>query len=373
MRKYILLILIVFTSLPVFAKPVINYSESYSVTSVQATNDYGIFGSFDGRIRLVDVRTSEIMLLEGGHKKQIVSMAVSKNGRYLLSASQDDIIILWDLAEKKEVKRILKQGMGVRGVAFGADDSKIYIAFPLTVYEYDINGWENTAIYEGYKNGNYSIAVSYDGKYFATGSKNGDIYITDISKQEIVSTLKAGMEHIISVDFAGEKNMLISGSYDKTVRVYDISKNKLVKEFSIFNDAVRSVRFDNMGTRAVIASDDGQVVVYNIQTGVYENKSYGSGGEVTCMSAPRDIKYVVYGRGLPYEEERYGVLAYMKKNGAYRKLYSFKTSDIIISEDNYISARGSFGEYISSYLGGNKENMTDIINKYMKKDKLLMK
>lgn len=373
MRKYILLILIVFISLPVYAKPVIDYSESYSVTSVQATDNYGIFGSFDGRIRLVDVKTSEITLLEGSHKKQIVSMAVSSDGRYLLSASQDDIIILWDLEEKREIKRILKQGMGVRGAAFGSDNSKIYIAFPLTVYEYDTKSWENTAIYEGYKNGNYSITVSYDGKYFATGSKTGDIYVTDISKQEIVNTLKAGREHIISIDFAGEKNLLISGSYDKTVRVYDISKNKLIKEFSIFNDAVRGVKFDNSGTTAIISSSDGQVVVYNIQTGVYENKSYGSSGEVTCMSASKNIKYIVYGKGLPYEEERYGVLAYTKKDGIYRKLYSFKTSDIIISENNYISARGSFGEYISSYIGGNKESMTDIINKYMKKDKLVVK
>ena len=42
--------------------------------------------SFDGNIRLIDAETSDIILLDNAHKKPVISMSVSKDGKYLVSA-----------------------------------------------------------------------------------------------------------------------------------------------------------------------------------------------------------------------------------------------------------------------------------------------
>ena len=69
---------------------------------------------------------------------------------------------------------------------------------------------------------------------------------------------------------------------------------------------------------------------------------------------------------------------HFKKNdkvaqGFIRKLYSFIASDIIISENGYMAGRGNMGEYISSYYRGNKESISEIMEKYFRKDKLKIK
>lgn len=369
MKKFFIIVISLF-AFNLYAAPKIDYSKAYYVSSTAATEQYGIFGSFDGSIRLVDVETSDIILLDNAHKKPVVSMSVSKDGKYLVSAGQDDVIIFWDIERLKEIKRISKPGMGVRAVALSPQADKLYIAYPAVIYEYETKNWVNTGLYEGYKNGIYSIAVNSMGNILAAGSKTGDIYITDISKGEITDTYRAGTQLIMSLDFAESKDILISGGYDNTVRIYNIGRARPVKEFSLFKDAVKSVQINNDGTRAAIGSSDGTAVIYNISTGQVISQTISEDGEVTSLSAPKSLKFTAYGKGTAFQEERYGVISYPYYKGVYRKLYSLQESDIIISEKGYLNGRGSFGQYLSSYSRGNKESIQEIMENYFRQDRL---
>lgn len=369
MKKFFTMFILLF-SFNLFAAPKIDYSKAYFVSSTAATEQYAIFGSFDGNIRLVDAETSEIILFSNAHKKTVISMSVSKNGRYLASAGQDDVIIIWDIENLREIKRIAKYGMGVRAVALSPDGDKLYIAYPAAVYEYETKNWVNTGLYDGYKNSIYSIAVNGKGNIIAAGSKTGDIYITDLEKGEIIDTYRAGSELVMSLDFAYDKDILISGGYDKTVRIYQLGRKGAVKEFSFFKDAVKSVRINNDGTKSAIGSSDGTAVIYNISAGQVTNQTVVGNGEITSLSAPKSLKFITYGKGTAFQEERYGVISYPFKKGIYRKLYSLQESDIIISESGYMAGRGSFSEYISSYNRGNKETMSEITENYFRQDKL---
>lgn len=369
MKKLFIIVFILY-AFNISAAPKIDYSKAYYVSSTAATEQYGIFGSFDGNIRLIDAETSDIILLDNAHKKPVVSMSVSKDGRYLVSAGQDDVIIFWDLEKLKDIKRIVKPGMGVRAVALSPKADKLYIAYPAVIYEYETKNWVNTGLYEGYKNGIYSIAVNGTGNIIAAGSKTGDIYITDIEKGEIVDTYRAGRELIMSLDFASDKDMLISGGYDNTVRIYNIGRVRPVKEFSIFKDAVKSVQINGKGSHAAIGSSDGTAVIYDISTGQVISQTISEDGEITSLSAPKSFNFIVYGKGTAFQEERYGVITYTNKYKIHRKLYSLQGSDIIISEKGYINGRGSFGQYISSYNRGNKETMSEIMENYFKQDRL---
>ncbi len=368
--KKLFITVIIFYAFNLSAAPKIDYSKAYYISSSAATEQLAVFGSFDGNIRLIDAETSNIILLDNAHKKPVISMSVSKDGKYLVSAGQDDVIIFWDIEHYKEIKRIVKPAMGVRAVALSPKADKLYIAYPAAIYEYETKNWVNTGIYEGYKNGIYSIAVNGSGKILAAGSKTGDIYITDLEKGEITDTYRAGRQLIMSLDFAGDKDILISGGYDNTVRIYNLGRAKPIKEFSLFKDAVKSVKLNNDGTRAAIGSSDGTALIYNISSGQVINQTISEDGEITSLSAPKSLNFTAYGKGTAFQEERYGVIAYPNKNGVFRKLYSMQESDIIISEKDYINGRGSFGEYISSYNRGNKETMTEIMENYFRQDRL---
>lgn len=372
MKKFIFIVVLLF-AVNLYAAPKIDYSKSYQVTSSTASEKYAVFGSFDGNIRVVAYDTSDIILLDNAHKKPVISLSFSSDGKFMASASQDDEIVFWDMVNFVEIKRIKKHGQGVRAVAVSPKGDMLYIAFPNSIYEYETSKWVNTAIFEGYDNGIYSIDINSKGDRLAAGSKLGDIYITDINKQEIVKTIKAGRQLIISLDFAGDKNILSSGSYDRTVRVYNIDSGKTLNEFSLFSDTIRGVALNNDGSKVLAGSDDGNILIYDLSSGAVKNQRIEGSGEITALSAPKSFKFVNYGRGLAYEEERCGIITYPAKKGIYRKLYSFIGSDIIISENGYMAGRGNMGEYISSYYRGNKESISEIMEKYFRKDKLKIK
>ncbi len=356
--KKILSIIILLYSSSLYAGPKIIYDTSYSVTSAAATQQYAVFGMFDGSIRLIDAKTSEIILLDNAHKKPVISIYTSRNGRRMVTAGQDDVIIFWDLDKLKEIKRITKYGMGVRSVALNSTGSKLYIAYPSQIFEYDTASWVNTGLYDGYIHGIYSMALNGTDTLLATGGKNGEISILDIEKGEITETYNAGKELIISLDYAEKSDVLIAGSYDKTIRIYKDGKTKPFKEFSVFKDTIRGVKLNKNGTKAAASSDDGSIILYDILHNKIENIQLDAEGEVTAFSASADFNFILAGKGTAFEEERYGIILYPSKKGIYRKLYSFQKSDIIISEDNKIEGRGSFGEYIRVYDNGRKGNIS---------------
>ncbi|KAM5440851.1 chromatin binding protein [Microsporum ferrugineum] len=77
--------------------------------------DFLASGRVDGTIVILDVETNGVARKLRGHSKQIQSLSWSRDGRYLLSSSQDWKCVLWDL----------KDGSRIRTVRF---EAPVYIA-----------------------------------------------------------------------------------------------------------------------------------------------------------------------------------------------------------------------------------------------------
>ncbi|KAK2784920.1 chromatin binding protein [Emmonsiellopsis sp. PD_33] len=77
--------------------------------------DFLASGRVDGTVVIFDVETNGVARKLRGHSKQIQSLSWSRDGRYLLSSSQDWKCVLWDM----------KDGSRVRTVRF---EAPVYIA-----------------------------------------------------------------------------------------------------------------------------------------------------------------------------------------------------------------------------------------------------
>ncbi|PGH28158.1 hypothetical protein AJ80_00048 [Polytolypa hystricis UAMH7299] len=77
--------------------------------------DFLASGRVDGTIVIFDIETNGVARKLQGHSKQIQSLSWSRDGRYLLSSSQDWKCVLWDM----------KDGSRVRTVKF---EAPVYIA-----------------------------------------------------------------------------------------------------------------------------------------------------------------------------------------------------------------------------------------------------
>jgi WD40 repeat protein len=97
------------------------------VLSVAVTPDgkYVVSGSGDEMVRLWDLATGNEVRRFTGHEEPVWSVAVTPDGKYVVSGSGDNTVRLWELATGKEVRRFTGHEQEVRSVAVMPDGKYI--------------------------------------------------------------------------------------------------------------------------------------------------------------------------------------------------------------------------------------------------------
>jgi WD40 repeat protein len=114
-----------------------------------------------------------------GHSHIVSSLALSKDRKFLVSASKDKTIKIWHL-KTGELIRTLK----------------------------------------GHKDALYAVALSKDEQIIASGSADNTIKLWHLETGELLSTFTGHKDTVTALVFADKGNVLVSGSLDKTVKIW---------------------------------------------------------------------------------------------------------------------------------------------------------
>ena len=170
-------------------------------------------GSFDGTVRLWDIDSGKQTAVFGGHRASISAVAVSPDGKSVVSGGTwDNTLILWDTETGKQIKRHT-----------GYTDNltrrfKIFLDRGRTVP--DPNAIE-------------ALAFSPDGKTFVSGHRDGIVRLWDAETGRKLSTIR---EHesggIRGLVFSPDGKTLASSSYDE-IRLHTLQKGKPQQHFTL--------------------------------------------------------------------------------------------------------------------------------------------
>jgi WD40 repeat protein len=104
-------------------------------------NKYLISASSDKTIRIWNVQTNKLERTLTGHDWKVVTLAVSLNNKYIVSGSNDGSIKVWDFETGAVIKSIDGVGTKVRGVGISNDFSRVFAAM-----HYDLDSFESAGI-----------------------------------------------------------------------------------------------------------------------------------------------------------------------------------------------------------------------------------
>ena len=125
-----------------------------------------------------------------GHVKPVSSVAFSADGRFLVSGGGDQVVRVWDLSSKTEL-RARGHADWVSSVAFGPDGQYILSAG----VDKTVKVWELSSEEDGQAVGHTrrlnTIAVSADGRWVASGSEDRTIKVWDAAAGMEAFTLDA--------------------------------------------------------------------------------------------------------------------------------------------------------------------------------------
>ncbi|KAF7970926.1 hypothetical protein HWV62_22564 [Athelia sp. TMB] len=171
------------------------------VTSVaiSASGHLVAAGSLDAVVRIWDANTGNILERLRGHRDSVYSVAFTPDGKGLVSGSLDKTLKYWDMsglvAAIKAGKNVPVQG-------------KLEGNSPCTMN------------FTGHKDYVLSVAVSHDGQWVVSGSKDRGVQFWD-SRTAIVQCMLQGHKNsVISIDLSPAGNVLATGSGDWQARIW---------------------------------------------------------------------------------------------------------------------------------------------------------
>ncbi|KIO03231.1 hypothetical protein M404DRAFT_87139, partial [Pisolithus tinctorius Marx 270] len=227
-----------------------------------------VSGSLDKTVRVWDVeRGVQIGSTLEGHTNAVNSVTFSPDGKMIVSGSWDSTVRVWDAEGGVQIGSPLEgHTFGVNSVAF-SPDGKMIVSGSLdkTVRVWDVEGGVQIGSpLEGHTSGVNSVAFSPDGKRIVSGSWDKTVRVWDAEGGvQIGSPLEGHACSVSSVAFSPDGKRIISGSWDKTVRVWDVEGGvQIGSPLEGHTDEVNSVAFSPDRWRIVSGSWDKTVRVW---------------------------------------------------------------------------------------------------------------
>ncbi|KAF7340415.1 WD40 repeat-like protein [Mycena venus] len=237
---------------------------------------------------------SSLLKVFRGHTSSVLSVAISPDGKQIVSRSEDHTVRIWD-SETGEVIICNKHSDEVNAVAFSPNGQQIVSGGgdDLRFWDSKTGALVNTLIGGGRI---LSVAFSPNAKQLACGSSAKKVQLWDLTTGTMAGELKGHTDWVRSVIFSPNGKCIASGSDDHTVRVWDTEcRTLLAGPFEGHADNIRSVAFSHDGKLIVSGSEDMTLRVWDSDTGSVVAGPWKGGSLIQSVAFSPDGKRIFAG------------------------------------------------------------------------------
>jgi WD40 repeat protein/DNA-binding SARP family transcriptional activator len=258
----------------------------------------------DGIIRVWEVPTGKLMATLQGHAQWVWRLAVSLDGRLLLSGSQDGTVRLWDLTQTPPygpkvgvpssacLTALEAHASGVYDVAMSPDGRRFAsVSQDGTVKLWEVPSGRLVTVLQGYARGVWSLAWDGSGRLLASGIQDGTVNLWDVTQEvsdsALCGALRGHAAIVFGTSLSEDGRLLATGSQDDTIRLWNVPDGVCLKTLQAHGGTVCDVVLSPDARLVMSSSLDGLIKLWDVTQGV-------PGGElITTLQAHTDFIFSI--------------------------------------------------------------------------------
>jgi WD40 repeat protein/tRNA A-37 threonylcarbamoyl transferase component Bud32 len=280
-------------------------------------------------------RSDEAFTL-GYHSNTVTAVTISPDGRFVVSASHDHTIQLWNLANRSrfavldfgssvvsaayspsgeylaaggvgalklwrtktlEELETMRTGQTIRSIAFSPDGTRIACYSGNAILIWDLATMQKIAAFPVELSGGLLGAVVYapDGSSVAVGGRSGRIRLLDSSTGVERKTFRGHTNSITALAFTSDGKALLSAGWDNVARRWDINSGAQECVFSGHTTEVTALSVSSDNQRVVTGGIDQTIRIWSAESGEHLAKLRGHLGGVTAVALSPDARIIATG------------------------------------------------------------------------------
>ena len=260
--------------------------------------------SGDHMLRVWSVQRGSLGTDSTGHSSTVNAVAITPDGRRAVSASDDATLRVWDLERCEGLLTLAGHEMGVSAVVVtpdgqravsGSQDGRLKI--------WDLQSGEEVRTLYGEGDPKRAVAVTPDGKQVVSSYGGSMLAIRDLDQDEepgMLPTVCFPTEEgcywwirALAVAVTPDGRRAVFGSDDKALRVCDLNSCEVLCKMTGHTDHVRSVSVMSDGRRALSGSRDGTLKLWDLERGAETATFLGHTDHVWAVAITPDDRWAV--------------------------------------------------------------------------------
>ncbi|QDT92515.1 SUMF1/EgtB/PvdO family nonheme iron enzyme [Gimesia algae] len=266
-----------------------------------------ISGSIDRTVRVWDIVSGKLLwAFKASSDYPIMSVGMTKDGQHAISGSLGGTLTIWNLSNGKMSRRLIDQLGDIFCVAVTPDGKQVISGtYEGALKVCNLNIQSTAYPQNNIKHSNHvlTVALLTDGKHVFSVEKDNTLRVWSLENGTLVRTLK-GPSDPTSTDFVSCLALMPDGksaissstlSNDYTLKVWSLSDGRILQSLEGYSDLISCVAVTPDGQHAISGSKNNTLQLWDLSSGKLVRILSGHSDRISCVAVTPNGRMAVSG------------------------------------------------------------------------------